>query len=116
MRGQLMSVDLLIGVLAAVAVFSIGVAYFDSIATRQVHSNNAIDASNIILQTMQAPQGTCYNETLLDGTAIAGADTCAHFNPDACKSVYVAKRFTLINFTDVSCNEGCILLVKTCAG
>lgn len=117
MKGQLLSADLLIGILAAISVFSIGVSFFDSIATRQVHSNNVIDASNLILETKQAPANTCYTQTLLDETEIENGDTCAAaFNANNCKAIYTVKRFTLVNLTQTSCDSGCILMVKTCAG
>ena len=115
LKGQLISVDLLIGILAAVAVFSIGVNYYNSITNHQIHTNSAIFASNLILQG-QNPEKTCYIETTLDG--IETKNTCQE--PEItqqltqCKTITSTTRFTTVNLTEQNCNQGCTLEVKTC--
>ena len=113
LKGQLLSVDLLIGILAAVAVFSIGVTYFDSIASRNIHTNSVIAASNLILKGQEIAN-SCYTQSSFAGAVYI--NTCAGFDLNSCKSVFLAKRFTTINITQNSCLEGCILEVKTCEG
>lgn len=111
MKGQLLSVDLLIGILAATAVFSIGVNYFDSINLRQVHTSSAGAASDLILQG-QIVAGSCYIQSTFNDVVLV--DTCNALDLNTCTNVYTIKRFTAVNLTEDSCASGCILEVKTC--
>lgn len=117
MKGQFLSVDFLIGILAVVAIFGIGVSYFDSIANQEVSINSAIAASDLILASQgENLQNVCYRQSRINGNVLV--DTCQdlQINFDNCKGSFTAKRFTIFNLTEESCFDGCILEVKTCEG
>lgn len=111
MKGQLLSVDLLIGILAATAVFSIGVNYFDSISAREIHTNSAGAVSDLILQG-QTVANSCYIQSTFNDVVLV--NTCNELDLNACTNVYAIKRLTTVNLTQDSCTNGCILEVKTC--
>lgn len=113
LKGQLISVDFLIGVLIAITVLSIGVTQYNSISQRQLRTSNAMQASQLIL-TGTAVQGTyCYSQTTINDNAVL-INNCQDFDATTCKKVWTAKRFTTINLTQRSCLSGCVVEVKTC--
>jgi hypothetical protein len=117
MKGQWLTMDLLIG--ALLFTFSLGVAThyaeflqrtYSSAATFQPNTEQVI-ANSIVSNTTISylPPNLCKIESTISGGVVY--NNCGSLQ---CDPVLIGKRLTNVNLSLISCGSGCFLEVKGC--